>query len=656
MRKTIRRTLSLALTLAMVLSLLLVAQAADTRPVKVTLDGTALTLTSPAYVDGNQRTQVPVTIGTQLGLAVQSEPGRATFSQGARTLVFEDGNTQAGDMSMDTVPALTGAVGYVPLNYLARFFGFQLSWDSASRTAAIRSGTALTTSDITGIQAYTDQTVYGTGVVAVAVTYRAGVDLSRVTAAQYLLEDRGSLSPDFGPVQIAAVSVQGQTVTLTMDDDTAATASNKLVYTGDAKEGARERNAFGIYCTGAWYRGSDGAIYYGSADTAEYRANTTKMGYQARPCLELRLRHAGEAVSAAACLADDQGQYNARGLWAPTVDRQLGPDGFQSFENLGIRIASTAKPATDGTGDDYVRGYAYIPADYNPAAGIVFTLQGQGISYWKLPDGTDDEGTGILYDSATTSWAGKGAIVVNIHDRSSAGAGDYRNYYDFVVDDAQVMRYFIQTYGVTGPVVLQGNSRGTVASSTVIQALAGLEYTINSDSARGTSKLDKSVYDFDIDVFICQNGMFGRGIYSDADYESIARTGMKIWIFDGEQDTNNIDTYTKYTQASKAVGQSDAWIYENVRLTCYPSELYHHWGESDHSTTRINGWYFDDAAYYGPSLHLVDGAIVYDTKLQPGDTYTVNARGASRDGGMEKTSHAYTVYGEGYQAWALTAT
>lgn len=63
------------------------------------------------------------------------------------------------------------------------------------------------------------------------------------------------------------------------------------------------------------------------------------------------------------------------------------------------------------------------PPTMIPANRIVFTLQGQGISYWKLPDGTDDDGTGIMYDSATTSWANKGAIVVNIHDRSSAGPG-----------------------------------------------------------------------------------------------------------------------------------------------------------------------------------------------------------------------------------------
>ena len=122
----------------------------------------------------------------------------------------------------------------------------------------------------------------------------------------------------------------------------------------------------------------------------------------------------------------------------------------------------------------------------------------------------------------------------------------------------------------------------------------------------------------------------------------IAQTGMKVWIFDGEQDTNNIDTYTKYVEAAKAIGYDDEWIRENIRLTAYPSELYSYWGESDHSTTRINGWYFDDAAYYGPDLQIVDGQIVYNTKLNDGDTYTLKARGASRDGGMEKTGHEYT--------------
>ena len=38
----------------------------------------------------------------------------------------------------------------------------------------------------------------------------------------------------------------------------------------------------------------------------------------------------------------------------------------------------------------------------------------------------------------------------------------------------------------------------------------------------------------------------------------------------------------------------------------------------------------------------------------PGGTYTVEARGASRSG--TKEGHAYTVYGENFQEWALETT
>ena len=77
MRAMTKRILSLALTLAMVLSLCLTVQAKGS--VTVTLDGRALELTAPAYVDGNGRTQVPVTIGPQLGLTYQQKEGEVTF-------------------------------------------------------------------------------------------------------------------------------------------------------------------------------------------------------------------------------------------------------------------------------------------------------------------------------------------------------------------------------------------------------------------------------------------------------------------------------------------------------------------------------------------------------------------------------------------------
>ena len=642
--KLYRKLAALGLAAAMAVGMAVTASAAS--PVTVTVNGADVT--ASAYINDDWRTMVSTDIADDLGLTATVSGSSVTFTDGTTSQTYTV-DTAVGS----TAPELTDGVIYVPFAHLAQAFGYTVGWDGAAGVAsAQKAEETLTVDDIASIQAYTDETIYGTGVVEVVVTYKDGVDLSGVAADSYILEDRGSLSPDYGQIAIESAAVDGQTVTLTISDASQATARNALVYTGE-DAGARERNAFGIYSTGAWYRDAEGIIHYGSEDTEEYAANTTGMGYQSRACLELKLRHAGEAESAAACLANEKGQYNEGGLWLETVDRQFGEGGFQSFAELGIQIASTAAEATDGTQDQYVKGYAYIPDNYDPANGIVFTLQGQGISYWQLQDGCNNDGTGIMYDSATTSWADNGAIVVNIHDRSSAGKGDYSNYYDFVVDDVNAMKYFIETYDITGPIVLQGNSRGTVASSNVIKALAGLEYTVNSDEARGTNQLDKSVYDFEIDTFICQNGMFGRGVYTEADYQAIAETGLKVWIFDGEQDTNNIDTYTAYVAAAEAAGYDEAWIAENIRLTCYPSEIYAYWGESDHSTTRINGWYFDDAAYYGPDLTMVDGEIVYNTQLSDGDVYTVLARGASRDGGMEKTGFEYTVYDELFQEWAL---
>ena len=111
-----------------------------------------------------------------------------------------------------------------------------------------------------------------------------------------------------------------------------------------------------------------------------------------------------------------------------------------------------------------------------------------------------------------------------------------------------------------------------------------------------------------------------------------------------------MESIAQYTQIMTELKGAD-WAKENIRLTGYPSEIYAYWGESDHSTTRINGWYFDDAAFYGPDLEIVDGQIVYNTKLSDGDTYTLDCRGSAA--GSSKQGYKYTVYDELYQEWAL---
>lgn len=101
MRAVTKRILALVLTLAMILSLGLTVQAVGS-PVSIELNGTAMELTAPAYIDGQNRTQVPVTIGPQLGLTYQQKEGEVTFVKGEASLTFRDGEKQAGSMTMDT--------------------------------------------------------------------------------------------------------------------------------------------------------------------------------------------------------------------------------------------------------------------------------------------------------------------------------------------------------------------------------------------------------------------------------------------------------------------------------------------------------------------------------------------------------------------------
>ena len=91
MRAVTKRILALVLTLAMILSLGLTVQAVGS-PVSIELNGTAMELTAPAYIDGQNRTQVPVTIGPQLGLTYQQKEGEVTFVKGEASLTFRDGS------------------------------------------------------------------------------------------------------------------------------------------------------------------------------------------------------------------------------------------------------------------------------------------------------------------------------------------------------------------------------------------------------------------------------------------------------------------------------------------------------------------------------------------------------------------------------------
>ena len=504
--------------------------------------------------------------------------------------------------------------------------------------------------DVINIQAYSDGTIYGTAVTKILVAYKDDVDLSSIDKNTYVIEDRGSLNPDYGEFEIDDVEVDGNVVSIKIKHCFDATDNNVLIYTGEKADGVRERNSYGVYVTTGWYRDVDGYIHYGDGTSEEYLSNKDNIAYQKRACLDLRIKHQGEDEFES--LSDERGEYNKDSKWLETIDLQFGEDGFKNLYDLNI--TSSASNVTDNTGDKYVRGYYYVPNDYNPENGIVFVLQGQGICYWRLEDGSDNEGTGIMFDTATTSWKNTGAIVVNIHDRSSYGK-DYGNFweaYDFVLDDVNVMKYFIEKYNVTGNIVLQGNSRGTMASSMIIKALAGQAYNPKNQIKDGDNDedkyLDKELYNFNVDCFICQNGSFGYQ-YDEDDWKAISATNLKVWAFNGEQDTNDIPNISKYSEIMINKNGED-WAKENIRLTALPSELFYPFGESDHSVTRINGWFFADVGYLGPDLTIDEnGEIVYLNKLNNGDTYTLLSRG----NGSAKKDYKYTIYDESFHLWAL---
>ena len=566
------------------------------------------------------------------------------------------------------------AHGATKLAYTAHKDEFQPWLLGQVKTPAEMRPAASVADDVYKIQAITGANFYGAGVDAVVIYFRPDVDITGLTKEDFVLVDRGSLNPDFGevPIKEAVIDEEDNIVVLHIDTTkSAATETNAKVYTNPGSTGSRSRNAFGIYCTGAWYRDVDGVLHYGKEDTDEYKANTTGQGYQVRETLELKLRLAGEEdFTDSECLATDLGKYNPNGLWMASYDEMTGPDGFKNLYDL--QIPSTGADIPDGTADQYVRGYYYVPENYDPANGIVVYLQGQGVSYWQDQDGTNNEGCGFLYDTNTWAWKDSGAIVVNIQDRSTTGfgLGEVEPHYDFVVDDANVMKYFIDKYGVTGNIVVQGNSRGTMACDILIKALAGAPYNpaqqgagffANEENGGYNKTLDKSVYDFEVNTYVCQNGPFGGHsgdgddmFHDDSVWEMVAKTGLRVWCFDGEQDMHeNIHNIAKYRAVCKELGYNDEWIKDNIRLTGYTTELFYPWGETDHSVTRINGWYFSDQAYYGPDLTVdpATGEIKYKTMFNDGDTYELVGYGRAAENA--KKGYKYTVYDDIYTAWAL---
>ena len=632
MRTITKRLLSLVLTLAMLLSLGLTVQAVNTA-VTVTLNGTALELEAPAYIDGQDRTQVPVSIGPQLGLTYQQKEGEVTFVKGEASLTFRDGSKEAGGMTMDTAADLSGEVGYVPLAYLAQFFGLSLTWNGAARTAALSTGSDLTVVDIQSIQAYTDETMYGTGVVEVQVTYKPGVNVSGVTADSYTLYDRGFNNPEFGEVEITGASVDGNVVTLTVDQ-------------GTDKVTDRSRETYGTLCTSSsWYVDSEGNIHYGDTQTTDALGitiypNTIKKGLQWRENMDLVLCVNSDDITTGIRSTDGAGTMLADTVWEPTI---LADD----LDKVELEMVDVGWKAADYTmlGDQgEVPVHVIYPDNYDPNRAepypVIDYQCGGGVCYWEVTDGSitpaNNLGCNVVYDVMMTEWHRQmpDAIIMSVNVHSSTVENSAK-------EIAGVLDYAIENWNADKDrIILVGNSQGTLISSDVIRQRPDLVagHVECNGNLGGMASADA------VDGTLANSSL---GSWTEEEVQAMIDNEVSVWMFNGETDGDNPaaqqDVIEIVKDLYREAGKSESWIEEHVRASGLQSWKFKDWGETDHSVTKVVAWY-----YLGqPYMDVEKG-----TSLKAGETYQYSGKEESYEKYQYTMDYVYTVYPESVAQWA----
>lgn len=634
MRTRSLRTCAVSLLLAMLMSMTMTAHAAPPA-VQVTLDGASVAQAQGAYLDANGRTQVPAAMGQALGLETTQKDGQVTFSKGNLSITFQAGSSAAGGTQMDTAADCSDAAASVPLSYLARYFGYQVTWDSRSKTAQLTSPVPAGRAQVETIQPYTDLCFYGQKLTQVEIVYATGTDLSAVSpdGSGYALWDRGSAHPAFAQAQLvsATISPYESKVTLAITTDTEATTE-------------RTRNSIGAVTTGAWYIGADDRIYFGDgSDTAPdpitgapYAANPNKKGYYCRETLDLILCHENEEMTAGLRMTDGVGNYTDRDGWLPAVDRGL--DAFQTqYVDVDPFVTNSIGTAYDAVGfqafDGKVPVTLALPKNYDPAKSypLVLYVCGGGTSYWELYDEqgavvANNPGTNLRFDTAMTTWAEEDVIIASPHVHSNSNT-------DAAHEVAAVVDALKQQYPVD-QVIFVGNSNGTLILSETVRlypTLGDVFFVVNGDFGKGGQKADAQTL----------------STWTEEEIRAVAEHGLAIWFHRGETDGHikaNQTTYTKLQEYYRAAGHSEQWIADNLRITAYMSWNFKYWGESDHSCTRLVWWNFANEPY----RQVYQGQPALDA----GDTYTLTGQETFDYAGAD--TFQYTLYPESLKDWALS--
>ena len=130
-----------AAALAALLACLPLAAAAQTAPVTVTVNGTAVAFDQPP-VERVGRVYVPLRgVFEQLGASVVYDGGKIAATRGATTVALQIGSNSAivngAPVALDSPPFLIGARTLVPLRFVAQALGASVNYDGSTRTVAI---------------------------------------------------------------------------------------------------------------------------------------------------------------------------------------------------------------------------------------------------------------------------------------------------------------------------------------------------------------------------------------------------------------------------------------------------------------------------------------------------------------------------------------
>lgn len=114
-------------------------------PLGVSINGRAVNWTDARpFIDENSRTLVPLrAVADAMGLEISWDGGKqeAKFTDGERSIIFPVGSRSAltteGSVTMDTAAIVIEGRTYAPARPLAVYFGYEVTWDGATRTVIL---------------------------------------------------------------------------------------------------------------------------------------------------------------------------------------------------------------------------------------------------------------------------------------------------------------------------------------------------------------------------------------------------------------------------------------------------------------------------------------------------------------------------------------